>query len=189
MPCTRACLQSSEPEADHADGQHGAIVDPALLVAGRDPAVLLQAVDQPLDPVPEPVRLAVEAGPAALALLGRDDRRDAAPPELPPGLRAAVGLVARHPPRAQARPAPALAPDRARVEHRLQRHLLVPLAARKDDSDRPATALSPQVDLGREAASGAAERLVRHPPFSPDRRAPAGWWCARAGGGGPKGGG
>src|SRR3954463_1522542 len=28
---SRACLQSSEPEADHADGQHGAIVDPALL--------------------------------------------------------------------------------------------------------------------------------------------------------------
>src|SRR3954469_19237367 len=102
----RACLQSSEPEADHADGQHGAIVDPALLVAGRDPAVLLQAVDQPLDPVPEPVRLAVEAGPAALALLGRDDRRDAATPELPPGLRTAVGLVARHPPGPQARPAP-----------------------------------------------------------------------------------
>src|SRR4051794_33424907 len=159
------------------------------LVAGRDPAVLLQAVDQPLDPVPEPVRLAVEAGPAALALLGRGDRRDAATPELPPGLRAAVGLVARHPPGQQARPAPALAPDRARVEHRLQRHLLVLLAAGKDDSDRPAIALSPQVDLGREAASGAAERLVRHPPFSPDRRAPAAGRCARAPGGGAKGGG
>src|SRR3954447_25184890 len=126
MPCTRACLQSSEPEADHADGQHGAIVDPALLVAGRDPAVLLRAVDQPLDPVPEPVRLAVEAGPAAVALLGRDDRRDAAPPELPPGLRAAVGLVPRRPPRAQARSAPAPAPDRARVEHPPQRPLLRP---------------------------------------------------------------
>src|SRR4051812_8164824 len=54
-----------------------------LLVAGRDAAEPLQAVDAPLDDVPPPVALSVELALAGLlVLLVRNDRLD--PPLLEP---------------------------------------------------------------------------------------------------------
>src|SRR3954454_9749266 len=51
-------------------------------VARGDAPELLQAVDEGLDPVADALRLAVEARPTPLALLGRDDRPDPAPAQL-----------------------------------------------------------------------------------------------------------
>src|SRR5215217_4105775 len=98
---TRACLQRSEPEQAHADREHGRVVDGALLVPGRDAAELLEAVDQSLDAVALPIGLPVEAGTAGLPLLRRDHRADAAAAQEGADRPAGVGLVARHPARAQ----------------------------------------------------------------------------------------
>src|SRR6187549_3764003 len=109
----RPCLQSSEPEQAHADGEHGEVVDAALFVAGGDTPELLEPVDQPLDAVAFSVGLAVERRVARLVALGRDHRPNAAAPDPPSGGGAAVALVAGHPAGPQAGSAAALAPDRA----------------------------------------------------------------------------
>src|SRR5689334_9590301 len=98
----RVC-KGFKPESDHADGDHGEIVDGALFVAGGDAAELLEAIDQPLDEVAPPIRLTVEARLAALVALGRNDRCDPAAADPAARCRAAVAFVARHTARAQPR--------------------------------------------------------------------------------------
>src|SRR4029078_6105802 len=106
----RLCLQSSEPEQAHADGENGEVVDAALFVAGGDTPELLEPVDQPLDAVAFSVGRAVERRVARLVALGRDHRPNAAAPDPPSGGGAAVALVARHPAGPQAGAAAALGP-------------------------------------------------------------------------------
>jgi hypothetical protein len=62
------------------------------------------------------------------------------------------------------------------VQQRLERDLLVPLAAGQHRRDRLAVPFGPQMQLGREPALAAAQRLpgLDHtPPAAPSRRAPA----------------
>ena len=133
--------------------EHGKVVDGALLVAGGDAPELLEAVDQPLDAVACPIGLPVEARPMPLALPGRDHRPLARGPS-------GIGLVARHAPGPQARPPAALAADCPRVEEVRQADAVVALAAGQMEGDGLAVALSPNMDLGREAPARAAERLT-----------------------------
>src|SRR3954454_14682835 len=63
---TRACLQSSKPEKNRSDSNHGEIVGGTLFVPCGDPSKVFQPVDQALDDVALAVCLAVEAGLAAL---------------------------------------------------------------------------------------------------------------------------
>jgi hypothetical protein len=77
----RACLQSSKPEKNRSDGNHGEIVGGTLFVPCGDPSKVLQPIDQALDDVALAVCLAVEAGLAVLVGLGRDHRDDAALPQ------------------------------------------------------------------------------------------------------------
>jgi hypothetical protein len=99
-----------------------------------------------------------------------------------PGGRGAVAVVAGRAPRPQARPAPPRTADRVPVQQRLERDLLVPLAAGQRRRDRPALAFGAQVQLGREFAAAAAQRLPGlrlTPPTAPSWRAPAACWWAR----------
>src|SRR3954470_11959737 len=62
----RVCLQSSKPEKNRSDSNHGEIVGGTLFVPCGDPSKVFQPVDQALDDVALAVCLAVEAGLAAL---------------------------------------------------------------------------------------------------------------------------
>src|SRR6266487_4641290 len=99
---------SLQPQHDRGDRDHRQIVHLTLLVAGRDPAELLEPIDRPLHPVTLPVRGLVEAALAGLVGLGRDHRPDPTAPQIPPDARVAVALVTGH----RVRPDPRPAPDR-----------------------------------------------------------------------------
>src|SRR3954464_1309864 len=65
---TRVCLQSSKPEKNRSDSNHGEIVGGTLFVPCGDSSKVFQPVDQALDDVALAVCLAVEAGLAALLI-------------------------------------------------------------------------------------------------------------------------
>jgi hypothetical protein len=64
-----------------------------LVVAGRDGAILLHAIDQPLDPIARSIGDAVELALVRLARPPRDHRADASAGQLAPGRLAAVALI------------------------------------------------------------------------------------------------
>ncbi len=51
---------SSEPECDGGDREHRQVVGGSLFVACRDTAKLLEAVDEPFDPIPFSVKPSVK---------------------------------------------------------------------------------------------------------------------------------
>jgi hypothetical protein len=57
---TRVAAPESEPEQDGREGQHREVISRPLLVAGGDPAVLLEAVDEALDDIALAVRTTVK---------------------------------------------------------------------------------------------------------------------------------
>src|SRR5215212_2151456 len=128
------------------------IVDGAFLVAGCDAALLLEAVDQALDAVALAINGPIKAGVAALIVFCRDDRGDAPAPDPAARGLTGIGFVARHPERAQPRPAPSRAADRPLIEQPLQGGLLVALAAGQHGGERFAPAFGTQVQLGRKAS-------------------------------------
>src|SRR3954469_15670048 len=170
----RACLQSLNPEKDCSDGDHGEIVGGTLFVSGGDASKVLQPVDHALDDVALAVCLAVEVGLAPLVGLGRDHRGDAALAQGLPDAPAAVGFVAGQLGRPQARPALADAADRAAVNRGGDRLAVMHLAAGQGERDRLAVALAAHVDLGRETAARAAQRLVPGAGFTARLARPGG---------------
>src|SRR5438309_3507063 len=67
-----------QPEQDHADVDHGEIVVATLLIPRSDTPGLLEAVDQPLHFVAQPIGCTVEVALARLVLPGRDHWSDVA---------------------------------------------------------------------------------------------------------------
>src|SRR6266487_1672300 len=150
---------SLQPQHDRGDRDHRQIVHLTLLVAGRDPAELLEPIDRPLHPVTLPVRGLVEAALAGLVGLARDHRPDPTAPQLPPDARVAVALVTGHRVRPDPRPAPTGPLDRPRLQQAAQHGRLVALPGGHQHHHRLAVALHPQVQLGGVAAAAAAQRL------------------------------
>src|SRR3954462_12564941 len=138
---------------------HGEVVGRALLVARGNAAELLEPVDQALDEIAASVGSAVEVRLPALVALAWDHRPNVPAPQMAAGLWAIVTLVASRASRPQTGPAPAGATDRPLIQQRLERDLLVPLAAGQHRRDRSAVACGPEVQLDREAALAAAQRL------------------------------
>jgi hypothetical protein len=90
-----------QPQDDSREGEHREVVLGALLVAGRDAPVLLEAINEPFDPIALSVRRAVErvercVTPIVGALIApaRDDGTDAPSGEGTADARVAVALVA-----------------------------------------------------------------------------------------------
>ena len=157
-----------KPKDGGSEHPEGAVAVAALVVPGRQAAELLAAIDQALHPVPQPVRGAVERSAAPLGPLAGDCVADAAPSTVrsipPPG----VAFVADHPVGPQAGTAPARPSDGALLQQPLEDGGLVLLARRQQQRQQLAPALRPEMDLGREAALAAPERLRRRvPPFAP----------------------
>jgi len=71
--------------------------------------------------------------------------------------------------RSQARPTAPTPLDRPPLHEALDHALLVPLPRRRLDDDRLASALGPDVELGRQPAAAAAERLAFRRPLCPSR--------------------
>lgn len=149
--------------------------DLQFLVAGGDGPVLLEAVDQPFDPVALAVGGAVEADAAArFGLEAGDDGPNPSATQVGPDRPARVALVADDTGGPAAGSAAAGPLDAAPLQQRGDLRRLVALARGQDEADRLAAALGAEVELGREAAAGAAEGLGAAPFF-----APAALWCAR----------
>lgn len=146
---------------------HGEVVGGTLFVAGGDAAELLEAVDQALDEVAPPISRVVEVGLAALVAFAGDNRPDVPATQASAGGWAAVALVAGNSSRPQAGSAPSRTADRTPIQQCLERDLLVSLAAGQHSRDRSAFALSTEVQLRREPALAAAQRLpgLDHAPL------------------------
>src|SRR3954453_17719060 len=156
-------VDEPEPEAGSSQLDEGEIACGGLVVAGGDGAELLQLVIQPLDPIPQAVELAVERQRRRAGRVGRDHRQDAAEQQVLPD---PVGIVAH------------VADQAARARcHVLDQGLkctaLVRLPGREDDGEWQPIRVAAQVQLGREAAAGAAQRLSVLPPLAPA----ACWWA------------
>src|SRR6266571_9529670 len=100
-----------EPEHSHRNRPEGAVARGALVVAGGQAAVLLAAVDQPLDAVAQAVQRPVERPAAALGAQAWDRVADPPPAAVGPPRPAGVALVARDALRPHARAAAARPPD------------------------------------------------------------------------------
>jgi len=138
---------------------HGEVVGCALLVARSNAPELFEPVDQAFDEIAAPICSTVEVRLPTLVALARDHRPDVTPTQAAARGWAAVAFVAGCAARPQTGPAPAGSTDRSLVQQRFQRNLLMSLTAGQHCRDRPAITLGPQVQLGREAALAAAQRL------------------------------
>src|SRR3712207_2560744 len=110
-PTTWGYVPFSKPHADGGELDEGEVARRQLVVAGRDPAVLLQSADQALDYVALAVQAPVHQPGRPLGLELRDDGADAVPSEVVPHGPPRVALVARD------RPRPQLGPARAGALH------------------------------------------------------------------------
>src|SRR4051794_14415756 len=133
-----------------------------LLVPRRDPPVLLDQVDEPLDLLAFLVQMLVIIARHFPVLLRRDHRLGPLPPRRLHDRVTVEGLVGDERTR--------LVPLHQRLGLRDVRLL----APRQDELDRVAQGVDENVDLGAESAPRAAEGLAPLPPLFP-----AACWCAR----------
>src|ERR671929_421592 len=84
---------------------------------------------------------------------------------MPPRRTSRKGFVARHTPRPQPRP-PTWAADSPAIQQGGQRHTVVALTPTQREADRLAVSLGTHVDLGREPAPAAPQRLLTAAPVS-----------------------
>src|SRR5512143_3053621 len=139
-----------------------------LVIAGRDPAELLELADEPLDPVALPIGLAIAIGVLRLVGPARDNRDDALAAQDLEQPRGRVGLVGDHGGRLPAWPATPAGAQGACLEQRSNAEQVMALAAGQVERHRPAVDVGTKVELGREAAARVALR-----------RASAAWAWAR----------
>jgi hypothetical protein len=162
-PYTLGRVDEPEPEAGGDEMDEGEEALGRLVVPCGHGPELLQLVDEPLDPVAEPVQRAVERGGLLAHRVRGDDRQDPSHQQLPPD---PVGVVARV--------ADQAADARRHVlEQGPERAGLVRLPGREDDGQGQAAGVAAEVQLGREPAARSAQGLTVPPPFAPA----ACWWA------------
>src|SRR5581483_11448381 len=129
-PTTRVCMQRllGQPEQNSGDDPEGAVAVGALVVASRQTAELLAAIDQPLHPVPQAVRRAIERPAAALRAPMRDGVPDAPAPTVRSVPAPGVTLVAHDAVGPQPRPAAPWAAHGPLFQELLEHRRLVLLA-------------------------------------------------------------
>src|SRR2546421_3726632 len=204
-------MAEPDPDRGHVDGPAPDVV--AFVVPGGDCAVLAELAESALDGVALLIGSGVEGGRAAAPAAALepvlhlvrgfgDGRLDPAAAQVSADRGAGVRLVAQDPPRAG--PGPARAPARdLELPHQGQEgHRVVALPGAGQPRQRPAPAVSEQVDLAGQPAPRPAQRLpvlviLLTPRGRPgvlsmagasrtgstsaggSRRAPAACWCAR----------
>lgn len=158
------------------------VVEGALLIAGSNAAPVLQAVDPPFRPTPQPIQGSVEergtsalrapllALPPLVLALG-DEMGDAAAAEQLPARWEAVTPIEEQAvrPFTRATPGP---PHPHRVEDWFELGAIMPLTGGQDEPQEPPAAVKRQVQLGAEAAAAPAEGFVGKRPLPPFPRPP-----------------
>lgn len=131
-------VDEAEPEARGGELDQGQVARGGLVVAGGDGAELLELVVQPLDPVPQPVELAVERERLLADRMGRDHRQHAVEQQVLPDPVGVVAGVADQAARARGEV----------LDQRFEDAGLVRLPGREDDGQRQAVGVAAQVQLG-----------------------------------------
>ncbi len=85
-----------KPQKDHGNRQHGSVTTGPLIVAGRHPAKLLQAVDQALHSIALPVSFSIKRPGRMLVLFPRDRRPNASPVQVLAVFAESIAFIARH---------------------------------------------------------------------------------------------
>jgi hypothetical protein len=128
----------------------------ALLVARRQSAELLAAIDEALDPVAETVVGSIERPGATFVPLARNGDPNPMLARILPNLPATVPFIAHDTMGSAlgaARPTPL---DGTGLHERFEDHRLVPLSRCEDKGHQLATPFGPQVDFGTETAPATA---------------------------------
>src|SRR4051794_33484683 len=149
---------------DEAEGEshEGSEVLARFLATERDALEALELADQLLDAGAGAVeRLRKESGPVSGRGLERDHRADAPFARGRAIARAVVSFVPHRSPRRDVRP---------EVKQDLELRTVARLTLCEVESQRQAIEIGLEMDLGREAPAGAAQRLAILPPFGPCRR-------------------
>src|SRR4051794_28772801 len=149
---------------DEAEGEshEGSEVLVGFLATERDALEALELADQLLDAGAGAVeRLRKESGPVSGRGLERDHRADAPFARGRAIARAVVSFVPHRSPRRDVRP---------EVKQALELRTVARLTLCEVESQRQAIEIGLEMDLGREAPAGAAQRLAILPPFGPCRR-------------------
>ena len=146
------------------------VIDSALLITGRQTPVVLQPVDQPLDPLAEAVDGPIKGTGAVFILLAWNGDADTMAPEVLADLATAIGFVAHEATRS-AFGAPASAPfHRAACHQGFEGHSFVPLARGEDQRHQLPPAFRADMHFGAEAALTATERFGLRTPGVGSRR-------------------
>jgi hypothetical protein len=145
-----------QPEHDGCDEQHWMIILGALLIQGRDPAVLFEATDQALHLGARPVDDPIKGPRAALVPFAGHDAADPMLPQVTPDRPNAVGLIARRAPRAPFGPSAPWPLDCTLIQQAHHQRGLMPLPRGQGPGEGFPVALGPPMDCGAEAALTAA---------------------------------
>jgi hypothetical protein len=145
-----------QPEHDGCNEQHRMIVLGALLIPGRNPAILFEAIDQALHLVAQPVDSPIKRPRAALIPFAGNGEADPMLPQVTPDRPTAVGLIAHQAPRAPFGPATTGPFDRPLLQQAHQQRGLMPLPWGQEPGEGVPVALGPQMDVGAEAPLAAA---------------------------------
>src|SRR3712207_5565479 len=159
---TRPRGHSSEPEDDGGDGDDGEVVASGLLIARRHAAELLELADAAFDEMTFLVEVPVEGQAPGAGGIARDNRLGAYRRD---GVADVVGVIG------------GVGDDGfggLPLQQPVRAGGVARLTGREDDAHRATEAAHGQVDLGGQAAAGAADGLGLSPPL-----APAACWCAR----------
>ena len=146
-----------EPQPHGGDVEHGQEGAGCLLIPRRDAAALFQATDHALDPVPQPVNIAVERPARRTVALERDHRLDATDQQILAQPVRIISLVTEKP----------LRPPLPKGEQIGGGPEIMNLATGEVERQRLAGRVGTNVNLGAEAASGATERLPAGGFFAP----------------------
>lgn len=141
------------PHDDKADDPQGPKGLAQLVVAGGQPAGVLQPVDHAFHHVAGLEQGAVEGAAPMLILAPRDGDADAPSPEVAADVGVAVALVPHHPSGTPLGASPLRALHRAPLQEGLEHRGLVLLARRQEDRHRQAVVLATKVHLGGKPAS------------------------------------
>ena len=156
---------SPEQDGDCGELDEAFVIDQQLVVAGGNPAELLQLVEEALDEIAFSVESPVVRPSLLSVRFGRDDRLC---PGVSDGLVQVVGVISfvgDHGLRLEA------------SDQLVAAGGIVALAWPEQQAHRVAKRIRGRVNLGAQAATGAAQSLSIRPPFA--MRAPAACWCAR----------
>ena len=141
----------SDPQPEGADEREAEIAGRGLVVTGRDPTVVLEAVEAPFDPVAQSIDEAVDGDLHETVALHGDDWLCPARPQIVADGIAVVALVADQ----HLRLRPRL------IHHRAEGLGVGSLAGCQDEGDGEPETVRAEVDLGREATTRTADIVVR----------------------------